>query len=195
MAKKRIFRGEDRTLTLRVTRGKDKEPFDLTSATRFAVFFRKESGIDLLEINSDPIPAIVASIVYQTVTYTAVVAGAAGNLIILVFDGVEDIDTVIDTWNTANPTNTVSQDGVGTTVPTAATIQLKGGEEAITPVQVVGNPVLGKVSVVLNETQTQQLRVANNQDFKMEIDMGLNPTGKRRLVLYQNSLDVLEGTI
>ena len=195
MSKAKLFRGEDRTLVLRTTIGPEREPLDLTDATRFAVFFRKESGIDLLEVNSVTVPAVAASIVYEGVTFTAVTPGAAGNGIALTFDGADDIDTVVNDWNTANPTNQVSHDGTGTDVLAAGTAQLEGGAEAFDPVAVIGNPVLGKVRVILNESQTQQLRVGNNQDFKMEIDKGDHPTGERRLVIFRNALDVEEGTI
>jgi hypothetical protein len=60
--------------------------------------------------------AVAATATEQTVTFTADNAGVDGNSISLVFDGIEDITTIVDAWNTANPTNTVSHDGTGTDV-------------------------------------------------------------------------------
>lgn len=78
------------------------------------------------------IPAVAASATYEGVTYTADNAGIIGNSISLVFDGIQDIDTVVLAWNTANPANTVSfSGGVGTTVPSAGTVELSGGTDAL----------------------------------------------------------------
>lgn len=75
--------------------------------------------------------AIAASATEQGVTFTAVSDGAAGNSISLVFDGVDDIDTVVNAWNAANPTNMVGfAGGLGTDVLTAVTVNLSGGANA-----------------------------------------------------------------
>jgi len=70
-----------------------------------------------------------ASVVYDTVTFTAVNAGSAGNSIALVFDGIDDVATVVGAWNLANPSNTVGYSGLGTYVPAAGTAQLAGGTD------------------------------------------------------------------
>jgi hypothetical protein len=71
---------------------------------------------------------VAASVVYNTVTFTAVTAGKAGNSIVLVFNGTDDLDTVTGAWNTAHPTNTVGFSGqLGTYQPTAGTATLVGG--------------------------------------------------------------------
>lgn len=89
--------------------------------------------------------AIAATKLFQTVTFTADTAGTAGNSISLVFNGTDDLATVVGAWNTANPTNTVSFTGQpGTFVPTAGTANLAGGLAAIVPVNgmryLVGQP-------------------------------------------------------
>ncbi len=78
--------------------------------------------------------AVKAAVLEQTVNFEAVTAGVDGNSIALVFDGIEDIDTVVGDWNTANPTNTVSHDGTGIDVLLAATATLVGGLDAINSV-------------------------------------------------------------
>jgi len=60
-------------------------------------------------------------------TFTAVNVGAGGNAIALVFDGTDDVTTVVTAWNTANPTNQVGFTGAGGTVLTAQTVTLSGG--------------------------------------------------------------------
>jgi len=71
-----------------------------------------------------------AKTVYELVNYTASVAGAAGNGIALLPNGVKDIDTLVDDWNVANTGNEVTHDGTGTDVPASGTIQLVEGTDA-----------------------------------------------------------------
>ena len=67
----------------------------------------------------------VASVVYDTVTFTAVNTGMLSNSITLVFNGTDDLDTVVGAWNTANPGNMVGFTGqAGTYIPTAGTATL-----------------------------------------------------------------------
>lgn len=68
-----------------------------------------------------------ASATEQGVTFTADNIGTAGNAISLVFNGSDDIDTVVGAWNLSNPANTVSHDGTGTDVLTSATVNLSNG--------------------------------------------------------------------
>lgn len=71
-----------------------------------------------------------ASKAYEGVTYTANQTGAEGNNIALVFDGNDDIATVVQAWNDANPEKTVSHDaGDDTVVPSAGTVQLENGDD------------------------------------------------------------------
>jgi hypothetical protein len=66
------------------------------------------------------------------VTITANTAGTAGNNITLTFDGVDDVDTVIAAWNSANPSNQATLDnGDGSQVPDGDSLQLSGGVAAI----------------------------------------------------------------
>lgn len=63
-------------------------------------------------------------------SFEAMSAGAAGNTISLVFDGVKAIDTVVADWNAANSANQVMYLGTdGTQVPTAGTLSLVGGKD------------------------------------------------------------------
>jgi len=200
MGQATVYRGEDRVLTLRVTSGQDKLPYDLTDVTRLAVFFRQGNATELLEVNSDTISAKTATATLSTnngdIDFTADNAGAEGNNIELVFDGVKDVDTVVNEWNTNNPTNTVSYSGDGTFVPSSQTIKLTGGQDSYQPVSVIGDPVLGKVQVVLSEGETNKLRTGPNQSIKMHIDKGTHPTpGERRVVVFSSVLNVQEGTI
>jgi hypothetical protein len=67
----------------------------------------------------------------KSITFTAVNIGVAGNSISLVFDGIDDIDQVVLDWNTANPGNTVSHNGIGDEIIGAQTLNLSGGSEIV----------------------------------------------------------------
>ncbi len=67
-----------------------------------------------------------------SVTITADIPGSEGNAVELDFDGVETIEDAINTWNAANPENTVSLlSGDDTQVPSAGSIVLIGGADLI----------------------------------------------------------------
>ena len=109
------------------------------------------------------IAAAFASKINQTVTYTADVIGAAGNSISLVFDGIDDLDTAVGAWNLSNPANAVSFAGqLGTFVPTAVTVTLENGLDAVNaeplwPIPV--NPLLPDSQSFHNDNQVLWLMV------------------------------------
>ena len=64
----------------------------------------------------------------QEVRWRADNQGTIGNSISLVFNGVDDTDTVLANWNAANPSNTISVvGGTGNFVPSAQTVTFGGG--------------------------------------------------------------------
>jgi hypothetical protein len=76
--------------------------------------------------------ATTATATEQGVTFTADNSGAIGNGIALVFDGNDDLDTVVSQWNLNNPSNTVQYSGGNPTdVLTAVTVNLTGGNDAV----------------------------------------------------------------
>jgi hypothetical protein len=67
----------------------------------------------------------------NTNIFRAVVAGTTGNSIALVFNGSKTAATVVNDWNTANPTNKVLiTSGINTIVHSAGTTTLSGGAGA-----------------------------------------------------------------
>lgn len=58
------------------------------------------------------------------VRFTAQNSGVIGTAIVLNFDGVQTVSTVVNNWNASNPTNTVTYSGLGSTVFTASTASL-----------------------------------------------------------------------
>jgi hypothetical protein len=75
-------------------------------------------------------------------SYQAVNHGAIGNTITLVFNGTDDIDTVVAAWNAANPSNQVALiSGLGTEVLSANTYTLSGG--GVTGLQVGHHDIFG----------------------------------------------------
>lgn len=82
---------------------------------------------EILHTSGANIVGVAATKTEQGVVFTADNPGTDGNSISLVFDGVDDLDTVVDLWNVNNPSNTVSHDGVGNEVLTVITVNLEGG--------------------------------------------------------------------
>lgn len=70
---------------------------------------------------------VKASGTHDSVTYTAVEYGTPGNSITLTFNGSDSILVVLDAWNTANPTNTVTTTADTSTIPAAGSVTLSGG--------------------------------------------------------------------
>lgn len=69
--------------------------------------------------------------VSQQVVWIADNPGTGADDIELVFDGVDDTDTVLAAWNASNPSNTASVfAGTGNFVPTAQTVEFGGAGEA-----------------------------------------------------------------
>jgi hypothetical protein len=122
--------------------------------------------------------------------FTADTAGANGNNISLVFDGVDDIDTVVNAWNVANPTNTVSHNGTGTDVLSAGTINLASGRDAWRDVEVISEEA-GKISIHLTDSDTQDFRRGNNQSFRVIIDKDTD----RRIALFDGMINVSDASI
>ena len=187
-----IVKGEDRVLTLSVReKKKEGDPFNLTGWTKISVEFRKNDG-NILAKDTVPVGGVKAFKSHTdggsvTVIFTAVNLGTLGNSIALVFDGVDDVDTVIAAWNGANPGNTVASDGVGTEVLPAATITLDGGLENVTYVTVLGDALLGKVQVELTDTDTNLIRLGKSQSVRMKIDK----SEIRRIAIFRNAIDVV----
>jgi len=188
-----IIRGEDRTAFLKVAFRNTRDPFSLEGWVRVEVHFKKSDNTTLIK-STDTVTALFASVTYNTYTFTAVTGGVIGNAIALVFDGVADIDTVVNAWNTANPTNTVSHDAVGTEVPVAGTATLTGGVDAFSYVEVV-DARLGKLSVRLDDVDTNSLRVGPNQSILSIVDKNsAHPSGERRKIMFDNVLTVKADT-
>ena len=87
--------------------------------------------VRILNPNRDDTDAY-AEATHEGVTFTADEPGFVGEDISLVFNGSDTVTTVVDAWNTANPTNTVDHDGTGSEVLSSATVDLvySGDDEA-----------------------------------------------------------------
>lgn len=180
-----IVRGEDRVLTLAIKQEHDGEPYDLTGWTKITVDFKKQNG-QLLQKTSDLVGGQAASAEHEGVTFTADNLGTDGNSISLVFNGTDDINTVVGAWNSANPSNTASHDGAGTDILSSATINLSGGEDQIRYVDIMGNAVLGKMQVILDENDTSSLRLGKAQTIRAKIEKDEDT----RYALFRNAINV-----
>lgn len=188
-----IVRGEDRLLNLRMLIKDSHEPFDLVDWSKIEVTFNKQDRTKLSK-TTDLIAAVVATFTYEGVIFSADNAGEDGNNIQLVFDGNDDVDTVVGVWNAANPTNAVSHNGTGTEVLSADTIQLNGGRDAYRDVEVI-NTTLGKISVKLTDVDTASLKRGSKQNIKAVVDKGDHPNGERRIVIFESALNIIDGDL
>jgi len=100
------------------------------------------------------------------VSFYAVESGVIGNSISLVFDGVDDVDTVVNAWNASNPSNTVGHDGIGTEVLNAATVTLHGGGTAYIKNGEVVTGVVNGVGLTIDDAVASTFNgVANTPDL------------------------------
>ncbi len=79
--------------------------------------------------------------------------GDTGNSIALVFDGIDDVTTVVAAWNIANPSNQVTIISGGASVPDAGTYPLSGGgSSALILGEAVGGVIYGASFVTQDTT-------------------------------------------
>lgn len=186
-----IIRGEDKTPILKLRSEESKDPLDLTGVTNITVKFEK-SNRQTLFLDMLTKPAKIASIDIGEVVIVADTAGAIGNAILLSFNGTDSIASVVALWNSNNPSNTVTVVGDDSVVPSAGDYRLYGGLNAYEPVVVEGDPVLGKIKVILTDVDTQSLKRGDSQSFSVIVDYGHPPSGLRKKALFRNKLDVIE---
>ena len=189
MERLKIYRGSDKNFLTRLKNTKTGDPYDLTNATLIQVTFEKSNRGKLI-LTSENVPATKAQATHGQVTFTAEIGGNTGNAIRLLFNGVDDVDAVVGAWNSANPTNRVSHNGVGTEVLSTASINLTGGYNAYQPVQIWGDPKYGKILVSMLEKETLSLRAGTSQSFSITIDNGDNPGGFRNIGIFEQGVDV-----
>jgi hypothetical protein len=103
----------------------------------------------------------------EEVVITANTAGTAGNSITLTFDGVDDVDTVLAAWNSANSSNQATLDsGDGAQVPdNGDTLTLSGGVAAI----VAGSdPVFDQDLNTTNSPTFEELTISNGGTYSIK---------------------------
>jgi len=187
MNKVDIIRGEDRILVARIVFDESREPFDLTGFTEIKAQFKKSNN-SILEKTSLSAPSTFAGATHDGVEFTADVKGTIGNSIVLNFNGIDDLATVLAAWNTPNPNNTVSADTTDLTqVLTIIVLSFTGGtnKNFITSL----DDKLGKIQIELDNEDTNSLRVAQDQSLKIFVDIGT----QRRIVIFRSVLNVFDG--
>jgi hypothetical protein len=106
--------------------------------------------------------------------------GTAGNSILLSFDGVDDIDTVLSDWNTANSSNTATiETGDGSQVPdNGESITLGGG------INQGGDPIANPVfdTVGLGITPTGSARKFHQRGGKFTVESSFGGYGQFQIV-------------
>lgn len=186
----RVQSGADAVIIFRMKNNLTKDPLDLTGMTSAIYKFENRDGGNFI-LKSGQLPAAAAYGTHGGIKFTAVTAGSAGNNILLKFNGTSTISAVLAVWNTANPGNTVSaQAGANlATVLPSGDLNLEFGYDPYNPVEVFGNPLLGKIRVTLKPLDTLKMKIGVNQTINSRMDFGA--TGPRRVANYQNLLDVV----
>lgn len=194
MGKITVIQGEDRVIPLEIIRRDNnsiRRPFDITGWTKITIEFKKSNN-SILSIDNLPAHGRKASGVYDEVTYTATNVGVTGNSIALVFNGVQTVSQIVAAWNLANPLNLVSHNSTTPTeVPPAGTLALVGGLDNYSKVT-VSDVILGKMSVKIDNLDTNSLKVGPAQSIKIIIDFGAHDLGNRRIAMARNALDVTQ---
>jgi hypothetical protein len=182
--------GTDVTAVFRLRHPVTGDPVDLTNMSQVTMYLEDRFSRPFC-LGNVTVPAKAARIVYRDIELSAVTPGSAGNAIELVFDGVLTLAAVISAWNTANPGNQVQTTYSPTTVvPEAGTAVLEGGFDPYQQISIVGNPVLGKLQLILKVQDTLRLKIGNNQSLKLFVDFGI--TGPREGGDFQNLVDVTD---
>ena len=188
-----VVQGEDRIIPLDVVRKTNtniKRPFNLEGWTKLAVQFRR-SNSSVLELDSIPAFGRQAFINYEGVLYTASNVGVSGNAITLVFDGIDDIATVLNAWNVANSGDPVTSDAEDdSVVPVSGTVVLTGGLDDYAKVTVIGDAGDGKIQVQLDNEDTNSLKIGSGQGVAVVVDFGDHDLGNRRIASAKNVINV-----
>jgi hypothetical protein len=130
------LRSSDGTLLTHTTvGGKEALDVNIASPLELDVLIEAEKAEDSAHVSGDignfvlavRDDGVQASATVGPNVFTAVNFGTGGNSISLVFDGIDDVATVVAAWNSTNPSNTVSYTGSGATVPSAQTVNLING--------------------------------------------------------------------
>lgn len=194
MGKLTIIQGEDRIIPLEIIKKDNstvRRPFDITGWTKLTIEFKKSNN-ETLSINNLPAHGRKSSGVYGGVTYTATNVGVLGDSIVLVFNGIQTIAQVVAAWNLINPANPVGHSSTSpTSVPLAGSVTLSGGLDNYSKVT-VSDPVAGKISVNLDNVDTNSLKIGPTQSIKIIIDFGAHDLGNRRIAVARNVLNVIQ---
>jgi hypothetical protein len=113
-----------------------------------------------------------------SVTITANVLGTGGNAIVITPDGTSNVTQLIATWNTANPSNTVTlSSGDGTQIPTGGSFTFSGGTNStalnLSGVIAGDNVVIGSNFNVSNQGQFIIL-ASTSTSFTIANPIGVN---------------------
>ena len=183
-----VHRGADSLISIRVTDAKGK-PYDLTDYSLITVDLPDQVQ-GSFSIDSAEIPAETAMADLDNITFTADTEGAIGNSILLVFNGIDDVDTIVANWNTTNPLNTVSHSGVGDEVIASQSLDLYGGVDAYSKIVNIDER-LGEFDLKLITTDSNRLKVGPNQAMVVHVDKnGVHPNSDRVTVVNVDALNV-----
>jgi len=179
-----VVHGEDRLIALRIM-AVDGTPYNLTGNTEIKAKFRKSDN-NILTLTKLASNGVKAKKTYAGVTYTASATGVLGNSISLVFTGIDSITAIVNTWNAANPSNTVTHNSSSpASIPAAGTVTLVDGANDYSSIVIV-DAVSGRLSITLRDEDSRMLRLGDRQDFTVELTAGV----VIRIVNYPRAISV-----
>ena len=191
----RIYKGADKSFLIRLKSLKTDDPYALDGITSLQVIFINADRSKLV-LTSDVRPSTRAFAEFDGTIFKSQENGSLGNNIHLFFNGVDTLAEVVDAWNSVNPANLGEHDRLdNSTVFPKTEIRLNGGYDAYTPVSIFGDYRLGKVNVVMSETETARLRSGANNSFSIIVDKGENVGGIRNIGTFEQKVDVKDSII
>lgn len=186
-----IKRNRDKKFTIKL-RMPNGDPYPgMGQANQVTVLLPNKDGTKL-SINLDPIPAGKASAILAGVNFTAVTAGKLGNTIILTFDGIQTLATVVAAWNLANPSNQVIHNGVGSSVPVAGTAHLQNGFNTYSKVVIVNPAEIANLLITLPKSDTANLKQGNLLSIEVLPDLGQDDVGEEAGINIPNAINVAD---
>jgi hypothetical protein len=186
-----IKRGSDYTPIFKLRGKYYNNPMDLTGVFNITIQLDNANRTKAV-YDMTPMPASKAYFEENSIKLEAEIAGALGNNIVLVFDGVKTVKQVVDSWNLDNEYNKVIIVSGSENAVITGKKRFWGGLDSYSPVQIDGNPLLGRIKLILSEIDTIKLKRGDNQSVKITVDFGAPPSGSRKIAILEDRLDVID---
>lgn len=177
----KIVQGSDKDLIVRLENGVSKDPYDFTGVSSIKACFEAKEGETVEKFYSQftgdtdgindlitNIPSTTGLLEGQSISGPGIPSGA----------------TIIKT-----PTSTMSPTPAGTIQISANTTAANiGATFTVGDISILGSPLIGKIKIHLNETDTMKMESGSKQDFEITIVKN----GFTSTIQFPDSLEVVE---